>query len=63
MKYDITLAHIRFDGTASEKISLIGVSEAMALKALEVYGRPGYEIKICGYTELKVEDKGERNED
>lgn len=55
MKYDITIIRISYDGTAVEKIALVGVSEAMALKALEIYGVTGYDIKICGYTELKGE--------
>ena len=49
-KYDITIIRISYDGTAAEKIALVGVSEAMALKALDVYGVTGYDIKICGYT-------------
>lgn len=46
MKYDITIIRV-------------GVSEAMALKALDIYGVTGYDIKICGYTtELeRKEDK------
>lgn len=53
MKYDITIIRISYDGTTAEKIALVGVSEAVALKVLDIYGLPGYDIKICGYTELK----------
>lgn len=56
MKYDITIIRISYDGTTAEKVALVGVSEVMALKALEIYGMPGYDIKICGYTELKGSD-------
>lgn len=59
MKYDITIIRLSYDGTAAEKIALVGVSEAMALKALEIYGKAGYDIKICGYTDPESRKKGE----
>lgn len=51
MKYDITIFRVSYDGTTAEKIQLIGVSEVMALKVLEIYGVPGYDIKIYAYTD------------
>lgn len=59
MKYDITIIRISYDGTKAEKIALVGVSEAVALKALDIYGLPGYDIKICGYTDPENRKKGE----
>ena len=59
IKYDITIIRITYDGTAAEKIALVGASEAMALKILEVFGLPGYDIKICGYTYPENRKKGE----
>ena len=59
MKYNITIIRISYDGTAAEKIALVGVSEAMALKVLEIFGLPGYDIKICGYTDPENRKKGE----
>lgn len=59
MKYDITIIRISYDGTAAEKIALVGVSEAVALKVLDIYGLPGYDIKICGYINQESRKKGE----
>ena len=59
MKYDITIIRISYDGTAAEKIALVGVSEAVALKVLDIYGLPGYDVKICGYTDAESRKKGE----
>lgn len=53
MKYYIKINRTGFDGTISDKVSLVGVSEAMALKVLEIYGKPGYDVKINGYSEIK----------
>ena len=53
MKYDITIIRIGFDGTKAEKVVLFGVSEALALKVLDIYGQPGYDVKISGYNEMK----------
>ena len=52
MRYDITIMHLSFDGKVIEKIALVGVSEQMALKVLDIYGKNGYDIKICGYKEV-----------
>ena len=62
MKYDITIIRISYDGTAAaEKIALVGASEAVALKVLDIYGLPGYDIKICGYTDPESRKKGRMN--
>ena len=61
MKYDIRIRRIGFDGTMNERIILFGVSEAMALKVLDVYGHPGYDVKISGYSYTKL-NEGEENE-
>ena len=57
MKYDITIIRIGFDGTMAEKVKVVGVSEAMALKVLDIYGQPGYDVKIWGYTGMKEGEK------
>ena len=61
MRYDITIIRIGFDGTMAEKVALVGVSEAMALKVLDIYGQPGYDIKISGYSVLMKEGEEDVN--
>jgi len=60
MKYYIKIIRTTYDGTIAEKVSLVNVSEAMALKCLDIYGKPGYDVKIRGYNEM---EEGEADAD